>query len=222
AHDHSADSRVNRRVHLLWRDGFLIHDFVDYCRDVLARKRLFAGDHFIEHHAEGKDVATAVNGATLDLLGRHIAGRAHDVRGLLHGAELQDFCGAEVGDLDGVIAGKHQVRGLNVAMHHVTLVGKLQGATGLCHDAQNARQGKGVAVVEECLQAAAFHEFHDDVVEPVFFAGVEDHDNVGVSQKTRGTSLRLKAGQKLGAGEAGTLGAEFDGFDRDGAADDRV
>src|ERR1700730_5478598 len=89
AHDNGTDSGVNRGVHLFWRDGVFVHDFVDYGGDVLTRNGFFAGDHVVEHDAEGEDVAASVDGAAFDLFGRHIAGRAHDVRGLLYGAELQ-------------------------------------------------------------------------------------------------------------------------------------
>ncbi len=43
-----------------------------------------------------------------------------------------------------------------------------------------------------------------------------------MGQKTRGTCFRLKARQKLRASQAGAFGAEFDRFDGDGTADDRV
>jgi len=144
------------------------------------------------------------------------------VGSLLNGAELQDFRGAEVGDFYSVVAGEHQVRGLDVAMHDVALVSELEGAAGLFHDAQNAGQGKGVTIVEERLEAAALYEFHGDVVEAVFFAGIENDHDIGMGQKTGGARFRLKSGEKLGASKAGAFGAELDGFDSDGAADDGV
>src|ERR1700737_4088322 len=79
-----------------------------------------------------------------------------------------------------------------------------------------------MAVVEERLQAAALYEFHDDVIEAILFAGVENHDDVGVGQEARGARFRLKARQQLRAGEAGAFGAELDRFDSDGAPDDGV
>src|ERR1700731_5011929 len=88
AHDHGADSRMNRRVHLLWRDGFFVDDLVDYRGDVLTGEGLLSRDHFIKHYAQGENVAAAIDGAAFDLFWRHVAGRAHDVGGLLHGAEL--------------------------------------------------------------------------------------------------------------------------------------
>src|ERR1700730_10812701 len=79
-----------------------------------------------------------------------------------------------------------------------------------------------MAVVEERLQAAAFDEFHDDVVQTVFFARIENHDDVGVGQEACGAGFGLKSSEKLRTGQAGALGAEFNSFDRDSAADNRV
>ena len=144
------------------------------------------------------------------------------MRGLLHGAELQDFRGAEIGDLDSVVTSQHQIGRLDVAMHDVALVGKLQGAARLLHDAQDSRQREGMAIIEERLQATALDEFHNDVVQAIFFASIEDNDNVGVGQETRSAGFGLKSSEKLRTSEAGALGAEFDRFDGDGAADNRV
>ena len=128
-------------------NGIFIDNLVDDGGDVLPGKRLFAGQHFIEHDAQRKNVAAAVHGASLHLLGRHIAGRAHDVRGLLRAAELKNLGGAKVGDFDSVVRGEHQVGRLNVAVNDVAFVGELQGAEGLIEDAQRARQGEGLPAV---------------------------------------------------------------------------
>src|ERR1700716_2034517 len=79
-----------------------------------------------------------------------------------------------------------------------------------------------MSVVKERLQAAALHEFHYDVVKAIFFAGVENHDDVGVGQEARGARFRLKPGQKLRPSEAGAFGAELNRFDSDGAPNDGV
>ena len=126
---------MNRWINLSRRDGIFVDDLVDHCGDVLARERFFTGHHFVEHDAQREDVAAAVNGAALHLFRRHVARGAHDVRGLLDGAELQNLCGAEVRNLDGIVGGKHEVRRLDVAMDDVAFMRELQRAAGLVHDA---------------------------------------------------------------------------------------
>ena len=152
--------------------------------------------------------ACSVNGAAFDLFGRHVAGGAHDVGGLLHGAELKDFGGAEIRDFHGVVGSEHDVRGLDVAMNDVAFMRELQGAAGLLHDAQDAGKGKGLAAIEMRLKAFAFDQLHGDVVEAVFFAG--------------GAGFCLESDEELGTRKAGAFFAQFDGFDGYGATDDGV
>ena len=179
AHHRSADARMNRGIDRARRHRHFVHDFVDDRRDALAGKWFFSSDHFVQHDAERKNIGATIDGATLHLFRRHVARRAHHVRGLLHGSELQNFRGAEVGDFHRVVAGQHDVRRLDVAMHDVVFVRKLQRVARLLHDAQHARKRKRVAGIEQRLNALAFNQFHRDVEEPVFFAGVvHDHDVV--------------------------------------------
>src|ERR1700675_427652 len=79
-----------------------------------------------------------------------------------------------------------------------------------------------MTIVEERLEAAAFHKLHGDVVKAVFFAGIENDDDIGVGQQSSSARFRLKSGEKLGASKAGAFGAEFDGLNGDGATDDGV
>ena len=87
-------------------------------------------------------------------------------------------------------------------MDDVAFVRELQRAARLLHDAQRTRQRKRMAVVEQRLQALAFHQFHGDVVEAVFFAGVEDHYDVWMRQQTSGARLGLESRQKFWARKA--------------------
>src|SRR5438094_2541600 len=213
---------MNRRIYLPRRHGIFVDDLVDHRCDVLSRKRLFAGHHFIKHDAQRKNVAASVDGTALHLFRRHITRSAHDVRSLLHGTELQDLGCAKVRDLHSVVGGEHQVRGLDVAVNYVAFVRELQRAARLLHDAQRTRQRKRVAVVEQRLKALAFHQFHGDVVEAVLFAGVEDHYDVEVRQQTSGARLGLESRQKFGTRKARTFLTQPNGLDRHRAPDHRI
>src|SRR5207248_11358275 len=59
----------------LFRSLF-VDDFIDHRGDALARERVFAGHHFVEHDAQRKDVAPAIDRAALHLFRRHVARRA--------------------------------------------------------------------------------------------------------------------------------------------------
>ena len=72
------------------------------------------------------------------------------------------------------------------------------------------------------LHALAFHQLHRDVVQAVFFARVEHHDDVGVRQQSGRARFGLKPRQQLRARQSRAFFAQFDGFYRDGAPDHRV
>jgi len=68
------------------------------------------------------------------------------MRGLLARFQTADLSVPIVGDLHGVVTGEHDVRGL-MSREHVTLVGELQRAASLLHDAEHRGAGKRVAGV---------------------------------------------------------------------------
>src|SRR5438445_47170 len=63
---------MNRRIYLPRRHGIFVDDLVDHRCDVLSRKRLFAGHHFIKHDAQRKNVAAPTDGTALHLFLRII------------------------------------------------------------------------------------------------------------------------------------------------------
>src|SRR5882672_9838739 len=95
---------------------------------MLASERRLAGDELVQNYAERPDVATLVHVLRrLDLLWRHVDGRAHHGRRASHRAlaagarEAGHLRDAEVEDLDGKRAiwppNHEQIGGFQVAMH---------------------------------------------------------------------------------------------------------
>src|SRR6266481_6541521 len=79
-----------------------------------------------------------------------------------------------------------------------------------------------MAAIEQRLKAFSLYQLHGDVVEAVFFAGVEYHNDVGVGQQSSGARFGLEARQKFGTRESRTFFAQPDGFYRYGTPNDRV
>ena len=145
----------------LWQGGVelgdprrhVLEDRRDEGDERVAVERPRAGDHLVEHDAEGEDVRAVVDGAPLGLLGRHVGGGAEDHA--LHGqcasvvSRLTSGPGAgllaqlgetEVEDLDVLVVGDHDVAGLEVAVDQATLVGRPERLGDLHPDAECVRR----------------------------------------------------------------------------------
>src|SRR5712691_10855580 len=119
--DDRGKARMNRGIKRAGRNRLFVDDLVDNSRDVLSREGFLPGHQLVENHAERKNVRASVHRLALYLLGGHVRRRAHDVRGLRR-SELQYFRGAKVSDLEGVVLGEHEVRGLDVPVDDVPLM----------------------------------------------------------------------------------------------------
>ena len=64
-------------------DRLLAHDAVEQRGKIFRCERFFAGQNFVDQHGERELVGAAGDLAALDLLRRHVAGRAH--HGARHG-----------------------------------------------------------------------------------------------------------------------------------------
>src|SRR5262249_31952762 len=60
------------------RVWFSLQHRSEYIRYFFAVKGLPAGEHLVQHTAEGEDVAALIRGATSRLFGRHVCGRTED------------------------------------------------------------------------------------------------------------------------------------------------
>ena len=98
-------------------------------------KRHLAGQHFVEHDAQGIEIAAGIAALSFDLLGRNVVGRAHGGRelGESEAAGASIAGDAEVDELDVVVLVDHYVFRLQVAMHdavRVNVVERIENAQG--------------------------------------------------------------------------------------------
>jgi hypothetical protein len=123
-----------------------------------------AAEHAVEDNAQRIDVGPAVHRLPLGLLGRGIVGRA-DKTGQ---GEVRRRLGAgdpKVQHADGAVGQDHDVARLDVAVHHLIVVGVVQSQRHLAGDAQRLLPGKGAVLLQDLVQVPALHELHHQVVD---------------------------------------------------------
>ncbi len=156
-----------------------------------------AGEHLVEHGAEGVDVGASVDPFTADALGGHVGRGAGDHAGPGHGQLAGEPGGAgdaEVEDLDELGVGgalcEEDVLGLQVAVHDVEGVGLADRAAHGVDDAEGPLDVELAFVVERLPQVAAAQVLHGDVEEAVFGVPEVVHgDGVLAAQQAGGLGL---------------------------------
>ena len=144
--------KVGRQLRLdrLAQPRLLVQDGVHRVDLVLVDERARARQHLAEDDAEGEDVAAQIDALAEQLLGRHVADRAHDRAGLGVHAERGlravggeharaaggEFRQSEVENLRVAVAADHQVFRLQVAVDDARLVGLRQPLGDLDGDVQ--------------------------------------------------------------------------------------
>jgi hypothetical protein len=126
----AADQFIESLRHSLQRFRFRSDRGIQCGTDGLARKRPMAAQQFVEDAAEGEDVAARVGRLAVDLLRRHVAGRARQADGLRGDRRtllLRQFRQAEIQYLDGPLFRHQNVARLQVAMHNARRVRYRQG-----------------------------------------------------------------------------------------------
>ncbi len=131
AKDHRLERRRHPRLEAGRRHGRVAFDGDEDLERTLPRERPTSGGELVEHDAAREDVGARVEGATLGLLGRHVAGRAEDLalggEGGLHLGDVgrggRRGGETEVEHLHHPLLGQHDVVRLEIAVHHALRVG---------------------------------------------------------------------------------------------------
>lgn len=155
-----------------------------------------AGDHVVEGCAEGVDVGAVVDvDLSANLLGADVVGCSVGAAGLGHGGfEVGHFAGeTHVGELGDMLAGEHDIFGLDVAVDEAAFVGVVEGFGDLGDDFEGFFFGEGLSGGEFVVDGAAFDELHDEVVEAAGLTDVNGLDDVVVVELSGGASLAVEA-----------------------------
>ena len=168
-----------------------------------------AGNHFVENRAERKQVGALVGNFPANLLGRHVAGRAHheaSIRDYLDGGGISGRVGlfglsqlgqAEVENLRASVFRDEDVFRLQVAMNDAFVMGGRESARDLQGVIHRFPRREG-AILQKRAQGFAEEQFRDDVGCALPFPDVVDREDVGMVQRGRGTSFLRKAAETVG------------------------
>jgi hypothetical protein len=157
---------------------------VDVLRDdrdgVVPHERWPAGQHLVQHGAEGVEVGPRVSETPERLLGRHVRDRA-DHRPLAgESRTIECHSQAEVGDLHLSVLAEEHVPRLEIAVDDAALVRVLEPPADLVSEADRLHRRKSVpgGAREEIVHRPARDVLHDDVDLVLVFADVVDRDHL--------------------------------------------
>ncbi len=202
---------LDRRRHLALRRhrGGLLGENGDHRLDRRgAGEGPAAGEHLVDHGAEGEEIRAVIHLLALDLLRRHVADRAHDrprhrraageravlaSRGLLGEAEVQD--------LHPPVVRQEEVGRLEVAVHDPLVVGGGETRGQLPRGVQALAQRQRAAL-QPLLQSLALQQLGDHVGHAVLGADVEHREDVGMVEGAGRARLVLEAAKLRLVGQA--------------------
>src|ERR1700733_4137803 len=107
-------------------------------------------------------------------------------------------------------------------MNNVVFVRVIERGRSLFDNFYRARKGKRLVFVEQRLQAAAFDQFHRDIKNPAFFAGVIDDNNIWISENSGSARFSLETRQKFGTICAASVSGKMHCFYGVVASDHRI
>ena len=140
-----------------------------------------AGEHLVEHAAQGIEIAPAIHVLVAGrLLGAHVRRRSHGEAGARRAhlaRQLDHVRDAEVGDVR-VIVGEQDVRRLDVAVDDAVPMRVLERVTYFFGNAQRHRDGQWSFPLDALLERVALDVRHDEVGRVVPDAGVVQRQDV--------------------------------------------
>ncbi len=201
----------------------VVDDTMAHHRQVLALERLVAGQHLVEHHAQREEVGPVVHLLALDLLRRHVVGRAEELT-LLGEVRAVEPGDAEVRDLHPVVRGDEDVRRLDVAVDDPVRMRVVQRVPHLGDGVDHELHRQRLVVLEQELQVRPAHVLHGDEGDPVLarLHHVVDGDDVGMGQDAGALRLAHEAEPELLHLLVLDGVADAERLERDQTADQRV
>lgn len=162
---------------------------------------------------QGVHVGSVVELFTPGLFGGGVGGRAQEraLFGQLAVALLDGFSEAEIGDLDGAVAGDQEIPRFEIPVDQIPMVGVLEGVGDLIDHLQGPAPVEAARVVDQGVQRLAFDQFHRKEVSAGILADKVDRNDVGMAESGLGAGLSSEPLDQPGLFEVGGQHFEGDG-----------
>ena len=179
------------------------HPLVHQLHRRFAAEGHFPGEDFVQDQPQRIEVRPVVHFAGFHLLRRHVARRPHDLPGAGHLGDFgfQRFGQPKIQDEQIVGLIDQDVLRLQVAVHHLFAVRRIQGRAQLAGEFEPALERHTAGVVDQVGQILALDEGHGDVLHAAEIAQVVDAQNVLVGDAAGQQQLLLEALHGLRAGQ---------------------
>jgi len=128
------------------------------------------------------------------LLGRHVAGRAEDAIARSQRGRVDQPAGQpEVDDPQLAVRPEHEIRGLDVAVHHAPRGGRREAAGGLDQVVEAMLPREAADIVEQLRQRPPLDVLHDVIGTPALLADRVDARHVGMVDRRQEPRLAREA-----------------------------
>jgi hypothetical protein len=197
------------------RKEVVFEDLVDGAVASGDLKGCVAEEAFVEGSADAVDIATMIDGASVELFGRKIGGGSDEDACFGEFFFLFGAGDPKVGEFDDTCTGEHDIGGFDIAVDNALLMGVMEGIEELGEDIADlfeAEAGCLLGLADHVFEIRSVDEFHHDKIAIFAFKDGFDADDMGVNEASlcacfAKETIRLA---KLSAG----IGFEL--FDSDG------